>query len=85
MQCRPLSLKDDLKSSVLNDGGRNCDQESLKVKSQSILEALDLCLKNNIFAFNGKNYQQIGGVGTGVKLAPPYACLGMGKFEKNCI
>ena len=64
------------------NGGRNSDQESLRVRTDSILQALDLCLKNNYFSFNEKNYHQIGGVGTGVKLAPPYACLGMGKFEK---
>ena len=29
-----------------------------------------------------KTYQQISGIGTGLKLAPPYACLGMGQFEK---
>ena len=40
-------------------------------------------IKNNFFSFNKKIYQQVGGVGTGVKLAPPYACLGMGKFEKE--
>ena len=28
-------------------------------------------------------YRQCGGVGTGLKLAPPYACLGVGKFEEN--
>ena len=55
----------------------------MKVKTQSILGALELCLKNNYFSFNEKIYPQVGGVGTGIKLAPPYACLGMGKFEKE--
>ena len=63
------------------EGGRGGDQENLKVKTESILKALDLCLKSNYFEFNGKMYQQTGGVGTGIKLAPPYARLGMGKFE----
>ena len=48
----------------------------------SVLAALDLCLKNNFFTFNEKMYKQISGVGTGVKLAPTYACLGLGRFEK---
>ena len=39
-------------------------------------------MKNNCFQFNKKTYQQISGVGTGLKLAPPYACLGMGQYEK---
>ena len=63
------------------EGGRGGDPEMLKVKSESILKALDLCIRINFFEFNEKIYQQTGGVGTGVKLAPPYACLGMGKFE----
>ena len=65
------------------EGGRNGSTEVLKVKTESILDALELCLKNNIFSFNEKVYQQTGGVGTGIKLAPPYACLGMGKFEQE--
>ena len=52
------------------------------VSSTSILAALDLCMKNNYFTFNEKIYKQINGVGTGIKLAPTWACLGMGKFEK---
>ena len=52
-----------------------------KVSASSILKALDLCIKNNFFQFNGKIYQQTGGVGTGVKLAPTYACIGVGQFE----
>ena len=52
------------------------------VSNNSLLSVVDLCLKNNIFQFNNKIYKQINGVGTGVKLAPSYACLGLGKFEK---
>ena len=57
-------------------------QDGESVSANSILTALDLCLKNNFFCFNDKVYKQISGVGTGVKLAPTYACLGLGKFEK---
>ena len=65
------------------EGGRCGDPDVLKVKTESILAALELCLKNNYFTFNDKIYQQTGGMGTGIKLAPPYACLGMGKFEQE--
>ena len=58
------------------------DPDMLKVSTWSILEALDLCVKNNFFQFNSKTYQQRGGVGTGIKLAPPFTCLGVGKFEE---
>ena len=50
--------------------------------SPRFLKALDLCIRNNYFEFNGKIYKQTGGVGTGIKLAPTYACIGMGDFEK---
>ena len=53
------------------------------VSSTSLLSALDLCLESNIFTFDEKIYRQVNGVGTGVKLAPTYACLGLGKYEEQ--
>jgi hypothetical protein len=53
------------------------------VSTNSLLTALGLCLKNNYFSFNEKIFKQISGVGTGIKLAPTYACLGLGKYEKQ--
>ena len=38
-------------------------------------------MTNNYFHFNKKIFKQKKGVGTGIKLAPTYACLGMGKYE----
>ena len=58
------------------------DSDENNVTPQSILEGLEICLRNNCFQFKDKTYQQISGVGTGLKLAPPYACLGMGQYEK---
>ena len=58
----------------------NLDEE-LKVKTENILEALNLCIKNNYFKFNNNTYRVKEGVGIGQKVAPPYACLGVGKFE----
>ena len=52
------------------------------VSSNSILTALNLCLKNNVLEFNDRLFKQISGVGTGAKFAPTYACLGAGKFEE---
>ena len=49
--------------------------------TSSILEALDLCLKTNYFTFGDKIFKQNGGVGTGIKLSPTYACIGIGKYE----
>ena len=68
-----------LNGRVASVGGGS--QEDLQVTTNSILQALDLCMKNNFFEFNGRIFKQTKGVGTGLKMAPPYACLGLGKFE----
>ena len=47
----------------------------------SIPNALNLCLKIIYFTFGDKIYKQKGGVGTGIKLSPTYACIGIGKYE----
>ena len=69
------------KDYLQNGRGANVSEENLAVQTSSILEALEICLNNCVFTFNDKLYQQTGGVGTGIKFAPPYTCLGMGKFE----
>ena len=58
-------------------------RESKEVSTESIMKGLEICIRNIFFEFNGQAYQQIGGVGTGVKLAPHYACIGLGEFEKT--
>ena len=54
-----------------------------KVSTNSLMEGLKLCLDSNYFKFNEKIFKQKGGVGTGIKLAPPYACLAVGGFEEK--
>ena len=61
---------------------RTFQEDGQPVSTNSILAALDLCLNKNFFKFNEKIYKQIRGVGTGIKLAPTFACLGLGKFEE---
>ena len=71
-----LATKQYLESrSFQQDGGIS------SVSSETILEALELCLDSNIFELNEKLFKQIGGVGTGLKLSPTYVCLGMGNYE----
>ena len=72
-----LATKQYLEGRTFQQGG-----EGKSVSSESILEALDLCLDSNVFKFNEKIFKQVGGVGTGLKLSPTYACLGMGNYEK---
>ena len=61
---------------------RSFQEYGNQVSTNLIMVALDLCLKNNYFVFNEKIYKQIYGVGAGIKLAPPYTCLGFGKNER---
>ena len=57
-------------------------EDELEVSTQALLDALELCVNNNFFKFNSQVYKRAGGVGTGIKLAPSFACLGVGKFEQ---
>ena len=41
----------------------------------------DFVLKNNLFEFDCKFYQQISGTAIGTKLAPAYACISMDYIE----
>ena len=41
----------------------------------------DFVLKNNLFEFDCKFYQQISGTAIGTKFAPPYACIFMDYVE----
>ena len=77
-----ISASKEFLDSRYTQGGRGAEDE-LKVTTGSILKALELCIRNNFFKFNEQVYQQTGGVGTGIKLAPPFACLGVGKYEKQ--
>ena len=71
------SCKEFLESRTFQQDGNEAE-----VSANSILTALNLCLKNNILEFDKKLYKQISGVGTGAKFAPTYACLGAGRFEE---
>ena len=66
----------------LNSRNLSLIDEELQIASGNLIEALKICLQNNYFQFDENIYKVCGGVGTGIKLAPPYACIGMGKFEK---
>jgi peptide-methionine (R)-S-oxide reductase len=46
---------------------------------------LTMVLKKNNFTFNGNHYLQINGTAMGTKMAPSYANIFMGKFEKQLL
>ena len=43
----------------------------------------EIVLKNNLFEFNNKVFQQISGTTIGTKFAPPYACIYMNTGEQD--
>ena len=43
---------------------------------------VEFVLKNNLFEFNNKVFQQISGTAIGTKFAPPYACIYTDKVEQ---
>ncbi len=49
----------------------------------SIMRLLELVLRKNNFEFNGKHYLQIAGTAMGTRVAPSFANLYMGHFEKE--
>ena len=44
-----------------------------------------MVLRKNNFTFNGDHYLQINGTAMGTKMAPSYANIFMGKFEKQLL
>ena len=42
----------------------------------------EFVLKNSIFEFNSKAYQQKSGTPIAAKFTPPYACIYMGQLNK---
>ena len=49
----------------------------------SLVFAREFVLKNNLFEFNSKVFQQISGTAIGTKFAPPYACIYMDRVEQD--
>ena len=50
----------------------NVDEQ---VTTDTLIELVELVLKNNIFEFSDKTCKQIRGMAIGTKFAPPYAVL----------
>ena len=52
-----------------------------KIPTEDLVKMAELVLKNNIFEFNSKTYQQKSGTAIGTKFAPPYVCIYMDEVE----
>ncbi|XP_071153486.1 uncharacterized protein [Mytilus edulis] len=62
------------------------DSRSLKIPpTDCLVEMLTMVLKKNNFTFQGEHYLQTNGTAMGTKMAPSYANIFMGKFEKQLL
>ena len=73
-----------------SDGIEVCKEiwESRSVKippTDCLVTMITMVLKKNNFTFNGDHYLQINGTAMGTKMAPSYANIFMGKFEKQLL
>ena len=53
--------------------------------TETLVELVDIVLKNNIFQFNEKTLKQLRGTAIGTKSAPPYAILFMADLEERIL
>ena len=56
-----------------------------KIPTSDLIQMAEFVLKNDYFEFNSKTYHQKLGTVIGTKFAPPYACIFMGKLEKQLL
>ncbi|XP_071144979.1 uncharacterized protein [Mytilus edulis] len=62
------------------------DSRSPKIPpTDCLVEMLTMVLKKNNFTFQGEHYLQTNGTAMGTKMAPSYANIFMGKFEKQLL
>ena len=56
-----------------------------KVTTETLLELVEIVLKNNIFQFNQKTLKQLRGTASGTKFAPPYTIIFMADLEERIL
>ena len=54
-----------------------------KIPTENLIKMAEFVLKNNLFEFNNKMFQQISGTAIGTNFAPAYACIYMDRVEQN--
>ena len=53
--------------------------------SDSLIAALEIVFRNNIFAFGNTYWQQVSGTGMGVSPAPPWATIFFALYERTLV
>ena len=72
--------------SITHDGGLEVLRKQYSkfkdkiVPTEDIIKKADFVVKNNLFEFDCRFYQQISGTAIGTKFARPYACIFMDEF-----
>ena len=72
-----------------NDGIKACEQflnskpSNSDISTGSVCDLISIVLTKNHFQFNVDNYLHIMGCAMGIKMAPSYASLFIGKFEED--
>ena len=80
-----------LHPSIPHQAGLSAIKEALENRSVKIIPTKKLIkmtgfvLKNNLFEFNSKVFQQISGNAIGTKFASPYACIYMDRVEQDIL
>ena len=54
-----------------------------KIPAEDLVKMAEFVLKNNLFGFNSKVYQQKSGTAIGTKFTHPYACIYMDEVEQK--
>ena len=55
------------------------------IKTTRLCDLIRMILTSNTFTFNGQHYRQINGTAIGTKMAPFYANLFMGNFDRKVL
>ena len=80
-----------LYTNILHDEGlpvlrkRLDERDEKDVSTDTLVELVELVLKNNIFNFNEKTLKQKRGIAIGAKFSPPYRILFMAELEEKIL
>ena len=78
-----------LYASIPHQAGLSALKEALeyrlvkKIPTENLIKMAEFALKNNLFEFNNKVFQQISGTAIGTKFAPPYACIYIDRVDAD--
>ena len=56
------------------------NRDNKQIPSDTLIELVEVVLKNNIFEFDEKTFKQKSGTTIGTNFAPPYAILHLGAW-----